>query len=412
MSPSTPAPPSSRLDEQTASRAGRLHAYLDRLPKADLHCHLIGTVRAATFAELARRERLPLPDSPERVYAGINSLPPDPALYRTTRIPVPQGRSADEPAVSYSLFQASRWVVDVLRGPDDLTRIVYEAFEDAHRYSSTRHLELSFDALPEHLLPIGYPGVVEAYAEGIRMAERDFGMTGLLIAGIDRSRSADDALAWVRTVVDHPHEYVAGIGLDNLETAGPPERFAAAYRLAGEAGLRRTAHSSEHAPVAGNTITCLDVLGCDRIDHGYFVLEDDAVVARLREEQVPLCVISTTSRRSWRPWRKASIAAMNEAGLNVIPASDDPGMFPTTLAAEYRILADELAVPRERLRAMALASVDACWLPPGRRTELRERFERDIAALDAEFAAGPAAVGAAAEPATGSAVEAGDGKNA
>ena len=34
---------------------------LDRMPKVDLHCHLIGTVRAGTFAELARREGLDLP---------------------------------------------------------------------------------------------------------------------------------------------------------------------------------------------------------------------------------------------------------------------------------------------------------------------------------------------------------------
>ncbi|MFI5622101.1 adenosine deaminase [Nocardioides sp. NPDC051685] len=362
-----------------------LSEYIARMPKADLHCHLIGTVRASTFAELARRERLELPDTPEQIYADINSLPPDPALYRGRRIPVPEGRSADEPDVSYSLFQASKWVLDVLRTPEDLTRIVYEAFEAAHRTSATRHLELSFDALPEHLRQLGYAGAVEAYAEGIRMAERDFGMTGVLLAAIDRSRTDEEALARVRTVVDHPHEYVVGIGLDNLETAGPPERFEAAYRLAGDAGLHRTAHSSEHAPVAANTITCLDTLGCDRIDHGYFVLEDDEVVARLRDEQVPFTVISTTSRRSWRPWRRASIGAMLEAGLNVIPASDDPGMFPTTLADEYRILADDLGVTRRRLRAMSLAGIDASWLPADRKAAVRTRFERELADLETEL---------------------------
>lgn len=360
-------------------------AYLRRLPKADLHCHLIGTVRASTFAELARRQSLALPADPERIFADINSLPPDPALYRDTRIPVPRERSADEPAVSYSLFQVSNWVVEVLRDADDLTRIVYEAFEDAHRTSGTRHLELFFDALPPHLESLGYRGAVEAYADGIRLAERDFGMTGLMIQGIDRSRSGEEALEVVRRVVENPHELVAGIGLDNLETAGPPERFAEAYRLAGEAGLRRTAHSSEHAPTAVNTITCLDVLGCDRIDHGYYVLEDDAVVERLRDEQVAFTVASTTSRRSWRPWRRASIAAMIDAGLNVIPCSDDPGMFPTSLAAEYGIVSEGIGASPAEVRRMALASAAASWLPGAARAALVESFERDIAALDAEF---------------------------
>ncbi|WP_227497173.1 adenosine deaminase family protein [Planctomonas psychrotolerans] len=353
------------------------------MPKVDLHCHLIGTVRARTFAELARREGLQLPADPERIFADINSLPPDPELYRNTRIPVPQGRSADEPDISYSLFQASRWVTEVLRSDEDLTRIVYEAFEDAHIQSSTRHLELFFDAVPEHLSSLGYAGSVEAYAEGIRMAERDFGMTGRMIAGIDRSRSGEYALELVREVVANPHEYVAGIGLDNLETAGPPERFVDAYRLAGEAGLGRTAHSSEHAPTAVNTVTCLDVLGCDRIDHGYYVLEDPAVVERVRDEQVAFTVVSTTSRRSWRPWRRASIAAMLDAGLNVIPASDDPGMFPTTLADEYRILSEQIGATASQLRAMAFAGVEAAWLPEAEKAALRHRFAAEFEAAQA-----------------------------
>ena len=359
--------------------------WIQRLPKVDLHCHLIGTVRASTFAELARREKLELPADPERIFADINSLPPDPALYLNTVIPVPQGRSADEPKVSYSLFQASKWVIETLRSADDLTRIVYEAFEDAHRYSNTRHLELFFDDVPEHLAGLGYAGSVEAYAEGIRMAERDFGMTGRMVKGIDRSKSGEEALTRVREVVDNPNEYVVGIGLDNLETVGPPERFADAYRLAGDAGLKRTAHASEHVPKAQNTITCLDLLGCDRIDHGYFVLEDPEVVARVRDEQVTFTVASTTSRRSWRPWRRASIRAMLDAGLNVIPCSDDPGMFPTTLANEYSIQDKQIGATHAQLSHMALAAVDASWLPEPECAALRTRVASEIASLDEEY---------------------------
>lgn len=369
----------------TTNTSSPLHSYLTRMPKTDLHCHLIGTVRASTFAELALREKLQLPDAAERIFQDINSLPPDPALYLNTRIPVPQGRSEGEPEVSYSLFQASKWVVECLRSAEDLTRITYEAFESAHLNSSTRHLELFFDSISPQTAHLGYNGVINAYVDGIRMAERDFGMTGRMIAGIDRSQSGEHALSLVRQIVDNPNDYVVGIGLDNLETAGPPERFEAAYKLAGDAGLKRTAHSSEHAPVAVNTVTCLDVLGCDRIDHGYFVLEDDAVVERCREEQVTFTGVFTTSRRSWRPWRQASIAAMLDAGLNVTLASDDPGMFPTTLANEYMIASDQLGLDRAKLRSMSMAGVEAAWVSDAEKAAMRARFTAEFDTLESEL---------------------------
>lgn len=362
-------------------------AYLDRMPKTDLHVHLTGTVRAATFAELAAREQLELPEDPLTIFQNINSRPPDPKLYERTRIPIPQGPSPDEPEISYSLFQASEWVMACLRSAEDVTRIVYEAFEDANA-SATRHLELFFDELPENLQHLGYNGYVEAMSHGVRRAEADFGMTGRLIAGIDRSKSGEHALALVQNLVDNPHPYVVGIGLDNLETSGPPERFAAAYQLAGRHGLKRTAHSSEHVPAASNTVTCLDLLGCVRIDHGYFVLEDDDVLARVRDQQVAFTGIFTTSRRSWRPWRRESFKAMVEAGLKMVISSDDPGMFPTTLATEYRIAAFELGLTAEKMREISLNGVDACWLPDEEKTKLRSRFTAELDALETELLQG------------------------
>lgn len=372
-------------DDATTSSGSVPEGWIKELPKVDLHCHLIGTVRATTFAEMARRAGLELPDDPEVIYRDINSRPPDPSLYRNTRIPVPQGPSSGEPTTSYSLFQACAWVTQSLQSSGDLTRIVYEAFEDARLRSNVRHLELFFDELPGHLAWLGYTGYVEALARGVELAEREFGMTGRLIAGIDRSKTAQEALAWVRTVVEHPHPYVAGVGLDNLETVGPPERFVEAYQLAGRAGLGRTAHSSEHQPSAQNTITCLDDLGCDRIDHGYYVLEDDDVVARLREDKVVFTVGCVTSRRSWRPWRRASIRAMLDAGLHVVPCSDDPGMFPNSLTNEYNILSSEVGATHEQLSQMALRAVDACWLPAAEKDALRREVGAAIAELDLKY---------------------------
>jgi adenosine deaminase len=359
--------------------------YLDRMPKVDLHVHMTGTVRASTFEELARREGLDLPEAPAQIYRKINSRARDLSMYAGAVIPCPTGADPDEPEPSYALSQVARWVRRCMTTPDDYRRIAYEACEDASTRSTTRHIEFFINPPHRRKGGLGYAQVVDAYTAGLREAEDNFAMSARLIVGIDRSRPGIEALARVQEMVANPREYVIGIGLNNLETAGPPEQFVDAYRLARDHGLRRTAHSSEHVPSAANTTTCLDELGCDRIDHGYFVLQDDAVVERCRQEQVPFTCIFTTSRRAWRPWRRASIKEMVHRGLNVTLATDDPGMFPTTLTQEYRIAATELGFDRKTMRGLCLNGIEACWLNEMDKAELRANFVATLNALEAEL---------------------------
>jgi len=363
--------------------------FLDRMPKAELHCHLTGTVRAATFAEFAEREKMQLPSDPHSIFDRINSKPPSAADYPNTHIPIPSGPGPDEPDPSYSLFQVSDWVKRSMTRLDDFTRIAYEALQDAREKSNTQYLELFIDPQEEGMWSFTYPQLVDAYIAGMEAAETDFGIRSNLIAAIDRSKSGAHAVAVVEEVLANPRDRVVGIGLDNLETAGPPQRFIEAYQLAGRGGLRRTAHSSEHAPLASNTIVCLDELGCDRIDHGYFILEDDAVVERCRDEGVPFTCIFTTSRRSWRPWRRASIVEMVKRGITVTLSSDDPGMFPTTLAGEYRIAGLDLGFDRTQMRKICLDAIDAAWIDDAEKKKMHRDFTAELDALEEELFSQP-----------------------
>jgi adenosine deaminase len=151
--------------------------------------------------------------------------------------------------------------------------------------------------------------------------------------------------------------------------------------MARRGGLHRTAHASEHAPTAQNVVTCLDALDCERIDHGYFVLQDDAVVAQCRDQGIFFTCIFTTSRRAWRPWRRASIKAMDAAGLRITLGADDPGMFPTSLAQEYRIAHADLGWDEAKLRAVCLTGIDASWMSDQEKQSMRQEFVRDIDAL-------------------------------
>src|SRR6185503_7231463 len=134
--------------------------YLRRIPKAELHCHLAGALRATTVAELAKRAGLPLPRPADKLYQW-----PD----------------------FNGFLEVLRLTGSVLRTPEDFARAVYEYVEDAVRDGNLRHVEFFFN--PDYFYPNGidYPAMVDGMIEGIEAAKKKFGVSSLLICCIDRS---------------------------------------------------------------------------------------------------------------------------------------------------------------------------------------------------------------------------------
>lgn len=338
--------------------------YLRRIPKAELHCHLAGTLRAATVAELAARAGLALPRPADKLYQW-----PD----------------------FYGFLDVLRLTALVLRTPGDFARAVYEYVEDAARDGNLRHVEFFFN--PDYFYPNGidYPAMVDGMVEGIEAAKKKFGVSSLLICCIDRSTNTPaQAVEIVETAIAHRREHVVGIGLDGAERAGPPATFAEAYALAKRAGLHRTAHCCEdnqtlvEAPPT-NYLICRDVLQCDRIDHGYNMLASDFVMAEARRDGMYFTPCAWTSLVHNRPFRPQRIRRMVEAGLNVTINTDDPAMFETNLGHGFTTLFESIGWGPDMARRFSLNSVEGSWLDESDKSALRIAFRKEIAALDAEF---------------------------
>ena len=354
---------------------------LSALPKVDLHCHFLGSVPVGVCVELARRHRVSLPVDLPTVYANINSPARPNPIYANTRLKVPVSDPAREPNPSYPLLEVSRWVAPLFKDRGDFAQGIHAALAESARGSNVRYCEMFFEPTLFMADGVPYAEIVDGLIEGIRSAKAEFGVVCRLIAGINRAQPPSVAVELVERMLATSRPDVIGIGLEDYELSGPPEKFAEAYGLAKRGGLHRTAHSSEHAPTAQNIVTCLDVLGCERIDHGYFVLEDEDVIARCRDQGVYFTCIFTTSRRAWRPWRRASIQAMDRAGLRITLGADDPSMFPTTLAREYGIAQSDLGWSDAKLREICLNGIAASWMSDNEKRTLREEFVGKIDAL-------------------------------
>ena len=315
---------------------------LHRLPKVELHCHLEGSLRAETLIDLAAMRNVPLPTTdPEALY------------------------SYDDLAGFLEVYElACRAVVT----RDDFALVTYESLEDARR-AGVVHREMFFN--PTLHPGVRYPDMLAGILDGVRAAATDFGITARLIPSIYRQMSVEAALEMLNEIVEHRVDEVVGIGMDGDELLDPPEHFVEVYARAGAAGLRRTAHVAHDGP-ADFIVTCLELLGCERIDHGYHVVDDPVLMKRLANEGVPfLCATPTPPLCGWpAPFDASPVRTMIDGGLKVVLNSDDPTMLGTDLSVEYERVCRGWELPAERVRQLVADAIDAAWLDASDRASL------------------------------------------
>ena len=333
-----------------------------RLPKVELHCHLLGTVRQKTFEDLVRKHCTPLSRGDVE------------GFYR---------REAQPKGVLHVLRALESLV---LLEPDDFRRIAYEYLEDAAR-ENVRHAEFFWNPTAT-LRDVGlaYADVQAAILRGMREAEADFSISSVLIPAIDREAEVAEANEMVDLVIANREAGVAGIGIDYRETNRPPELFRDAFRKARAAGLRLTAHAGEFGTSWKNVATVVDELGVDRVDHGYTVIDDIGLVKRCVEAGIVFTVVPTNSYylRTLAPERWAAdhpIRRMVELGLRLHPNTDDPALHHITPAGSWELMYSRLGVELRGLRAMMLNGIDGSWVDEDRKRVWRSAWAQEFDAL-------------------------------
>ncbi len=325
--------------------------FIARLPKAELHVHIEGTLEPEMMLEMATRNGVELP------FASVVEV-----------------RDAFDFTDLQSFLDIYYKGAAVLRTAADFRDLMW-AYLVRAAGDGVRHAEMFFDPQTHAERGIDFGGFMSGFAAARARAETELGLTSRLIMCFLRhlpEAAAVEILEAARPFFDQ----ITGVGLDSSEVGHPPEEFARVFEMARAAGLRVVAHAGEEGPPAFIT-GALDSLGAERIDHGVTCEGDDAVVARLVAEGIPLtmCPLSNIKLGVFDRIENHNLKRLLDRGVKVTVNSDDPSYFGGYVADNYRALERGLGLTHAELAELARNSIEASFLEDEAKAALLAEIE-------------------------------------
>jgi adenosine deaminase/aminodeoxyfutalosine deaminase len=329
-------------------------AYIRRLPKAELHLHLEGTITPETLVDLSQRhDGHPL------------TLEQAQAIYHYTDFT--------------GFMMAFKAVAERLRTAEDYELIAYRMLERLSR-QGVIHAEVYVSVgVVYYWKKMDFDPLFVGMERGRKRAEADFGVTAYWIFDAARQFGAEEAARVFRKAAElrgeHPSIIGIGIGGDERHTGADP--FRELYAEARDAGLRLTAHGGETVGPEG--IWGALNIGAERIGHSLSAIHDAELMSVLSERQVPIeiCISSNVRTGCLPVLEDHPVRRYFDAGLMITLNSDDPAMFGSDLESEYRLAQDHFGFNNEHLRELAANSIEASFLPPEQKVAALHRIEKE-----------------------------------
>jgi adenine deaminase len=326
-------------------------AFVDELPKAELHIHIEGSLEPELMLALARRNGVRL------AYDSVDAL-----------------RRAYDFSRLQDFLDLYYQGMSVLRTEQDFYDLAWAYLTRVHK-QNVRYVEMFFDPQGHTARGVAFSVVIDGLSRALADARRDLGVQARLIMCFlrhldeaDAERTLDQALPYKDRII--------GIGLDSSEVGHPPSKFKTVFRRARQEGLLLVAHAGEEGPPE-YVWEALDVLGVDRIDHGNRALEDAALVARLARDRMALTVCPLSNLRLCvvDDLRRHPLRRMLDSGLFVTLNSDDPAYFGGYMNENFHAVQSALDLSKDELRTIARNGFAASFMPEAEKLAALAAFD-------------------------------------
>jgi adenosine deaminase len=331
------------------------------LPKAELHCHLDGSLRPATMIELGHEHGKPMP------------TPDAESLREFMR--VDDARHLEDYLERFAI------TLSVMQTESALERVAFELAEDAAA-DGVRYIEVRYAPVLNTREGLTLEQAVEAPLRGLARAQREHGVVGRVIVCSLRHMPLSVSQELAELAVAYRHHGVVGFDLAGGEVGNPASAHAPAFAYARSHDLACTCHAGE-GDDAGSVREAIHVCGAHRIGHATHLIEDTSLTDYCNDRRIPLeiCLTSNVQTRAARSYATHPFREYFDRGLNVVLNTDNRLMSGTTLTDEYLHAAQSLEFTFDELAEVALNGFESAFIPYPERVRLAAQAREEIAAL-------------------------------
>jgi len=315
-----------------------LREFIRKLPKAELHLHIEGSLEPELMMKLSKKNNVRIP------FQSVEEI-----------------RDAYNFSNLQSFLDIYYQGAAVLIEEEDFFDLTWEYLVRA-KEDGIIHSEIFFDPQTHTDRGISFETVISGISRALEKGNKELGITSHIIMCFLRHLSEDEAMKTLEDSLPFKH-LIKGVGLDSSEFGHPPSKFERVFKKAMEHGFLTVAHAGEEGP-AEYIWEAIKLLNVKRIDHGVRCLEDSDLVEYLIKNKIPLtvCPFSNIKLCVFDKLENHNLKTMLEKGLHVLVNSDDPAYFGGYLLDNLVECANELNLSRDDLKKLCENSITASFL--------------------------------------------------
>ncbi len=336
---------------------------IQKLPKAELHCHLDGSLRVSTIIDLASRQKVELPAKNQEDLHNILAIKE-------------KMKNLEEYLEIFDI------TLSVLQTPESLMRVAFELAEDCWN-DGVRYVEVRYSPILHTQEGMTSSESIDAVKKGLDQAESEFGIkTGIIICGI-RNISPEVSLKLADLAVQYKNKGVVGFDLAGAEENFPAKHHQEAFELILKKNINATLHAGE-AFGPESIHQAIHACGAHRIGHGTRLMENKDLMAFVNDHRISLeiCLKSNIQTRSIPSLEVHPFKYYLDQHLRVTLNTDNRLISDTTLTDEYLLAVNTFNLTLQDIRTIIINGFKSAFLP---HNERRELIRKVVDELEAEF---------------------------